>query len=57
MKPTNYNGSSAFIWAISSGLLGNGGVGGSYVIRPSISLAPSVSVSGTGTSEDPYKID
>ena len=57
MTPTNYNGSSAFIWAISSGLLGNGGVGGSYGIRPSISLVPSVSVSGSGTIEDPYKID
>ncbi len=47
----------ANVWHVcSSGYLDGHGVDHTYGVRPSISLISSTNVTGSGTSEDPYKV-
>ena len=58
LSPTNFNGSFADVWLVYSGYLlyNEGGVRSYGGLRPSISLISSTSVTGNGTSEDPYVV-
>ncbi|MDO4375838.1 MAG: hypothetical protein Q4C33_01515 [bacterium] len=59
MSPVDFAGLRARVWYVagSSGFFYvNGGVGSSLGVRPSISLKASVTVTGVGTSENPYKV-
>lgn len=52
----SYFGSNTYLWAISSGKLFYSYAGSVIGLRPSISLASNVEVTGSGTSEDPYVV-
>ena len=59
LSPGYFDGSFASVWYAYGS---NGGfyyfsVGGTYGVRPSISLKPSTNVTGNGTSENPYVVD
>ena len=59
LSPGYFDGSFASVWYAYGS---NGGfyyfsVGGTYGVRPSISLKPSTNVAGNGTSENPYVVD
>ena len=57
LSPRVFNGSYAFVWYVESGNLNiYYGVDSSYGLRPAISLISSVTVTGSGTSEDPYVV-
>ena len=56
LSPMLFDGSVAIIWYVSSGDLFNGYVGSYYGVRPAISLISSASITGDGTSENPYKV-
>ncbi len=56
LSPGYFVGSSAFVWGVGSGGLGNYDVGDYYGLRPVISLISSTNVTGDGTSENPYKV-
>ena len=57
LSPDYFNGSVAVVWSVYSGNLNYNGVNRSYGLRPVISLISSTSVTGDGTSEDPYVVD
>ena len=54
-----FDGGIAGVWGVIGveGNFGNGSVGITGGVRPSISLKPSTNVTGEGTSEDPYVVD
>ncbi|PWL44693.1 MAG: hypothetical protein DBY43_00545 [Clostridiaceae bacterium] len=52
----SYFGSITYLWAISSGKICYSYAGPVIGLRPSISLASNVEVTGSGTSEDPYVV-
>ena len=59
LSPGYFDGSFASVWYAYGS---NGGfyyfsVGGTYGVRPSISLKPSTNVAGNGTSENPFVVD
>ena len=56
LSPMLFDGSVALVWYVSSGSLFNGYVGSYYGVRPAISLISSTSITGDGTSENPYKV-
>ena len=56
LSPMLFDGSVALVWYVSSGFLFNGYVGSYYGVRPAISLISSTSITGDGTSENPYKV-
>ena len=56
LSPNIFDGSVAIIWYVSPGSLFNGYVGSYYGVRPAISLISSASITGDGTSENPYKV-
>ena len=57
LSPGRFNGVSAYVWYVYSGYLDNYiGVGNRYGLRPAISLISSTSVTGNGTSENPYRV-
>ena len=58
LSPGNFIGSGAGIWYVSSGYLSYSYVSNNFGLRPSISLASDITISGgTGASEDPYIIN
>ena len=56
LSPILFDGSVAIIWYVAPSYLFNGYVGSYYGVRPAISLISSISVTGSGTSEDPFKV-
>ena len=45
------------VWYVASGgSLGNNGARNSYGVRPAVYLTSSLSLSGSGTESDPYRI-
>ena len=56
LSPVGFNG-GAGVWYVALGALSSGGVGNDRWLRPAISLVSSTSVTGNGTSEDPYVIN
>ena len=57
LSPLNFYGDYAYVWVVGSGYLSysnvNNGYGG---LRPAISLISSTSVTGNGTSDNPYVV-
>ena len=56
LSPILFDGSVAIIWYVTPRALFNGYVGSYYGVRPAISLISSASITGDGTSENPYKV-
>ena len=56
LSPSDFSGGSALVWVVRSGDLGNDDVGGGVGLRPAISLISSTSVTGNGTSDNPYVV-
>ena len=56
LSPGIFVGGSTSVWRVSSGFLSYVGVDGYIGVRPAISLISSTNVTGSGTSEDPYKV-
>ena len=56
LSPIFFDGSAAFIWYVAQSDLFNGYVGSYYGVRPAISLISSTSITGNGTSDNPYKV-
>ena len=56
LSPVSFFGGYAFVWFVGSGYLDYGGVGGDGGLRPAISLISSTSVTGNGTSDNPYVV-
>ena len=56
LSPYFFNGGVAFVWFVSSGYLSSVSVSGSIGLRPAISLISSTSVTGNGTSDNPYVV-
>ena len=58
MTPAYFNGSNAYVWAVtSSGALNPVIVTNNDIaIRPVVSLLPTINIIGSGTSTDPYKV-
>ena len=58
LSPLSFNGGYAHVWVVDSGGLDYGYVSNYDGLRPSISIASDITISGgTGTSEDPYIIN
>ena len=59
LSPYSFNGSDARVWSVSGsdGYLDYNSVNLASGLRPSISLKSTTSVTGNGTSEDPYVIN
>ena len=58
LSPDFFNGDYASVWSVggSDGGFDYSFVGNSYGVRPSISLKSTTNVTGSGTSEDPFKV-
>ena len=56
LSPSYFSDAYAGVWFVNSGLLYNHSVYNDDGLRPAISLISSTSVTGNGTSEDPYKV-
>ena len=58
LSPSIFDGITATIWFIhgESGTLNTDYYSSDFVIRPAISLISSIEVTGSGTSENPYKV-
>ena len=56
LSPILFDDSVAIIWYVTPRDLFNGYVGSYYGVRPAISLISSASITGDGTSENPYKV-
>ena len=56
LSPGYFDGDYAFVWFVNSGLLRNYGVYSDIGLRPAISLVSSTSVTGNGTSDNPYVV-
>ena len=57
LSPSFFYGSSARVWGVFSGDLGDGLVDNGNGLRPVISLISSTNVTGDGTSENPYVVE
>ena len=57
LSPYDFGGGGAIVWDVHSGYLSYGYVGGNHGLRPVISLISSTSVTGNGTSENPYIVE
>ena len=55
LSPVDFHGSNARVWRVHSGGLDSLDVNNNVGLRPVISLISSTSVTGDGTSENPYK--
>ena len=56
LSPSIFDGDSARGWSMGSGSLYNYYVYYNYGLRPAVSLISSTSITGNGTSEDPYVV-
>ena len=56
LSPDGFVGGSARVWGVDSGFLYNNRVRSSGGLRPAISLISSTSVTGNGTSDNPYVV-
>ena len=56
LSPGYFNGGGAVVWGVISGYLGDFGVSSDVGLRPAISLISSTSVTGNGTSDNPYVV-
>ncbi len=56
LSPIRFGGGNAVVWGVYSGRLDNYGVGVDGGLRPAISLISSTSVTGNGTSDNPYVV-
>ena len=56
LSPSKFDGGGAFVWNVYSGNLINNYVGYDDGLRPAISLISSTSVTGNGTSDNPYVV-
>ena len=56
LSPVDFRGSNARVWRVYSGGLDSLDVNNNVGLRPVISLISSTSVTGDGTSENPYKV-
>ena len=56
LSPDHFYGGNAFVWGVGSGYLNGGVVDGGGGLRPAISLISSTSVTGNGTSDNPYVV-
>ena len=56
LSPAEFDGYGAVVWSVRSGILSSDGVDYEDYIRPAISLVSSIEVTGSGTSENPYKV-
>ena len=56
LSPLYFRGGVAGVWGVFSGGLGGYDVSGYYGLRPAISLISSTSVTGNGTSDNPYVV-
>ena len=57
LSPSYFVGGNAGVWSVRSGNLYGVNVHGDYGLRPAISLISSTSVTGNGTSDNPYVIN
>ena len=57
LSPNYFGGSSAYVWGVYSGRLGDYDLDGYVGLRPVISLISSTNVTGDGTSENPYVVE
>ena len=56
LSPLSFRGGYAYVWGVYSGDLNYGVVNYNYGLRPAISLVSSTSVTGNGTSDNPYVV-
>ena len=56
LSPNGFSGGYASVWYVGSGFLSSDGVLVSTGLRPAISLVSSTSVTGNGTSDNPYVV-
>ena len=56
LSPYGFDGGDAFVWGVVSGGLYNNYVNSDIGLRPAISLISSTSVTGNGTSDNPYVV-
>ena len=56
LSPRSFNGDRAYVWFVLSGGLVNNYVYNNVGLRPAISLISSTSVTGNGTSDNPYVV-
>ena len=56
LSPLYFSGDDAYVWGVVSGGLGYNGVYSYLGLRPAISLISSTSVTGNGTSDNPYVV-
>ena len=58
LSPNYFNGYGAYVWRVngSNGYFDYNRVGNAIGVRPSISLKSTTNVTGSGTSEDPFKV-
>ena len=56
LSPGGFDGDYASVWLVYSGYLDSNSVGYSTGLRPAISLISSTSVTGNGTSDNPYVV-
>ena len=56
LSPGGFHGGVAFVWGVGSGGLSDYGVVNLDGLRPAISLISSTSVTGNGTSDNPYVV-
>lgn len=54
MSPKGYDASYTEVWRVGSGYLNEDSVTSSYALRPAIALVSTVTITGEGTSENPY---
>ena len=57
LSPYYFNGNNAYVWFVFSGRLNGNSVNADYGVRPVISLISSTSVTGDGTSENPFIVE
>ena len=58
MSPRDFSGSHAYVFfVVSNGNFGNGDVTNALGVRPVINLSADVTLSGSGTSTDPYVVE
>ena len=56
LSPGTFDGGYAYVWRVLSGSLLDNYVDSNYGLRPAISLISSTSVTGNGTSDNPYVV-
>ena len=56
LSPNFFDGGVAYVWGVGSGRLSGDRVSGGNGLRPAISLISSTSVTGNGTSDNPYVV-